>query len=311
MTEPRVILHAGAGAGPDASNPSSLQEDTNRVLEVRTYLHEYVAQVHLAMLQGMPARQAAELGCRLLEDNPLFNAGTGSVLQADGQVRMSASMMQGEHQSFSGVLNVERVQNPIRLANFLQDQKDRILAAQGAQELARELGLPVYSPATPRRVEQWAKAFQKTHEVDRSGTVGVVVMDARGHICAVTSTGGRGQERLGRVSDSGTPAGNFANKFCGISCTGIGEDILDEGLAVRIAVRVEDGTALDLAVKRAFDEATKRSRQFGAIAIDAEGNIAWGKTTPRLWAAWHNHNTTHDSLDEPHTPKVWCSVKHP
>lgn len=311
MTEPRVILHAGAGAGPDASNPSSLQEDTNRVLEVRTCLRDYVSQVHLALLQGMSAREAAELGCRLLEDNPLFNAGTGSVLQADGQVRMSASMMQGEHQSFSGVLNVERVQNPIRLANFLQDQKDRILAAEGAQELARELGLPVYSPATPHRVAQWVRSFQKTHEVDRSGTVGVVVLDANGKLCAVTSTGGRGQERLGRVSDSGTPAGNFANKDCAISCTGIGEDILDEGLAVRIAVRVEDGMPLALAVQRSFDEASLRARQFGAIALDAQGRVAWGKTTARLWAAWYDGNTTNDSLDEPHTAKVWCSHKHP
>jgi len=303
-----VILHAGAGSGPDASNPTSLREDAERKDEVREALHEFTLRVMLELRSGMSAVEAAAFGTTLLEDFPLFNAGTGSVLQSDGQVRMSASMMQGLLQTFSGVLNVERVQNPIKLAQFLQTQPDRVLAAGGAQELARELGVPMYNPATKRRIAQWVDSVYKDDDT-RTGTVGVVVLDKAGGLVAATSTGGRGKERIGRVSDSGTPAGNFANGLVGISCTGVGEDILDEGLAVRIAVRMDDGLSLEQAFRKSFDEATRRSRSFGAIGLDANGKIAWGKTTARIWAAWHDGHDVSDSLDASTAPNVWCGSK--
>lgn len=303
-----MILHAGAGSGPDASNPSSLKADIERKDEVRWILHDFANRVMAELRAGTGALEAATFGIKLLEDHPHFNAGTGSVLQSDGQVRMSASMMDGMRQTFSGVLNVERLQNPIELAKFLQTQPDRILAASGAQELARQLGVPVYNPATKRRVEQWVESSYGNDDI-RTGTVGVVVLDQAGAIVAATSTGGRGKERLGRVSDSGTPAGNFANRHVGISCTGVGEDILDEGLAIRIAVRVEDGLSLSNAFERSFEEASKRSRSFGAIGLDAHGRIAWGKTTARIWAAWHDGLEISDSLDASTAPIVWCDSK--
>ncbi|MGB3135996.1 MAG: isoaspartyl peptidase/L-asparaginase, partial [Nodosilinea sp.] len=131
----------------------------------------------------------------------------------------------------------------------------------------------------------------------RRGTIGVVVLDGEGHLAAGTSTGGKGLERLGRVSDSATPAGNYANSVAAVSCTGIGEDILDECLAARIVVRVTDGMAIAAALEKTFAEATANERDFGAIALSHQGEIAWGKTSEVLIAAYHTGESIGDTLE--------------
>ncbi|HAN73793.1 MAG TPA: isoaspartyl peptidase [Planktothrix sp. UBA10369] len=295
--QPKLIIHGGAG--------SSLQ-GKGGLEAVRKSLYQVIDQVYALLLQGASAKEAVVLGCQLLENDPRFNAGTGSVLQSDGQIRMSAALMDGTLQRFSGVINVSRVKNPIDLALVLQDASDHVLSDYGAAELARELQLPLYNPLTDQRLQEWLEDrkdnFRRTmanvvSEPAGTGTIGVVALDQNGQLAAGTSTGGKGFERIGRVSDSATPAGNYATDQAGVSCTGIGEDILDECLAAKIVIRVTDGQSLNTAFEKSFHEADHHQRDFGAIGIDQTGAIAWGKTCDVILSAFHDGQNKGDSLE--------------
>jgi len=299
--QPKLIIHGGAG--------SSLK-GKGGLEAVRESLHGIVEEVYGLLLEGKTATEAVIKGCQLLEDNPRYNAGTGSVLQSDGQIRMSASLMDGEKQRFSGVINVSRVKNPIYLAKTLQNEDDRILSDYGSAELLRELQLPLYDPLTDLRLQEWmeerkanftkkmAGVVVEASENARQGTIGVVALDRYGKISAGTSTGGKGLERVGRVSDSATPAGNYANSYAGVSCTGIGEDIIDECLAAKIVIRVSDGLSLTEAMEKSMQEALANKRDLGAIALSHTGDIVWGKTSEILLAAYHDGEKIGDCLDE-------------
>jgi L-asparaginase len=132
----------------------------------------------------------------------------------------------------------------------------------------------------------------------------VVALDDQGRLTAGTSTGGKGFERIGRVSDSAMPAGNYANAQAAISCTGIGEDIIDECLAARIVIRVSDGQVLQAAFEKSFREAQRKGRDFGAIGIAATGEIGWGKTSEVLLAAYHTGDRIGDTLDQDTDPQT-------
>ena len=245
-------------------------------------------------------------GCQLLENDSIFNAGTGSVLQSDGQIRMSASLMDGLNHRFSGAINVSRIKNPIDLARALQESPDRILSDNGAAEFVRELQIPVYNPLTDKRLNEWLedrkqnfnrKMANVVAESPGTGTIGVVALDKKGRLAAGTSTGGKGFEKIGRVSDSAMPAGNYATGSAAVSCTGIGEDIIDECLAAKIVIRVTDGFSIKAAFERSFAEAHEHKRDLGAIGIDASGTINWGKTCDVILAAFHDGHKIGDSLD--------------
>jgi len=299
--QPKLIIHGGAG--------SSLRGKGGEEA-VRSALFEVIDKVYALLQSGGAAADAVVLGCRLLEDNPRFNAGTGSVLQSDGQIRMSAALMDGMVQRFSGVINVSRVKNPIELAQFLQGSSDRVLSDRGAAELLRELNCPIYDPLTDLRLREWMAERQNNFSRDMAGvvaepeltsepgrgTIGVVALDAEGRLAVGTSTGGKGFERIGRVSDAAMPAGTYANGHAAVSCTGIGEDIIDECFAPRVVIRVTDGLSLGDAMARSFQEAGSRQRDFGAIAIAQNGAIAWGKTSEVLLAAYHNGEARGDTL---------------
>jgi L-asparaginase len=301
--QPKLIIHGGAGS----SLKAKAAIDT-----IRKSLYAVIEDVYTLLLKGASATEAVVKGCQLLEDDTRFNAGTGSVLQSDGQIRMSASLMEGGVQRFSGVINVSRVQNPINLAQFLQGSPDRVLSDYGSAELMRELNTPPYNPLTDLRLQEWMQErqdnFEKTmagvvaeQELVESeagrGTIGVVALDTQGRLCVGTSTGGKGFERIGRVSDSAMPAGNYASSHAAVSCTGIGEHIIDECLAARIVVRVTDGLSLVEAMQKSFQEAKEHQRDFGAIALDATGAIAWGKTSQVLLAAYHDGHQIGDTLE--------------
>ena len=311
MTQPKLIIHGGAG--------SSLQ-GKGGADAVRQDLYQVLDTVYDRLRDGVSAKEAVVLGCQLLEDNPRFNAGTGAVLQSDGQIRLSASLMDGASQRFSGVINTAKVKNPILLAEFLQTGDDRVLSDYGSAELARELGLPVYNPLTDLRLNEWLEDrkanFQRrmagvVAEPDPEagrGTIGVVVLDQAGRVAAGTSTGGKGFERIGRVSDSAMPAGNYASALAGVSCTGIGEDIIEECLAARIVIRVTDGLSVEQAFQRSLEESGSRQRDLGAIGLSAHGTIAWGKTSEILLAAYHTGDRKGDSLDmDPGVQVGWVS----
>ena len=299
-TQPKLIIHGGA---------SSL-DHKGGLVKVRPILHNIVTEVYQLLNDGGTAVDAVVKGCQLLENEPSFNSGTGSVLQSDGQIRMSASLMEGLHQSFSGVINVSRVKNPIDLAKYLQDESDRILSDMGAMELARELNIPIYDPLTEFRAKEWIEEWKEDFQSNmgrlfastesneaRRGTIGVVALDSQGKIAAGTSTGGKGLERIGRVSDSAMPAGNYATADAGVSCTGVGEDIINECLAARVVVRVGDGLSLPDAMQKSMAETQKRDRDLGAIALAHNGVISWGKTSEVLLAAYHNGSTIGDTLE--------------
>lgn len=289
MKTPTVVIHGGAGS---AVGGDSREEKIRRRLEAILERLWEEAQA------GASAMELVEMGGVELEDCPHFNAGRGSKLQSDGRVRMSATIMDGRRRAFSGVVNVEKVKNPTVMAAALQQERDRVLDGQGAGELARQMKLPVFDPIVERRLQQWWQTRrenggedceqeaqpEEASELRGTGTVGVVARDGKGRLAASTSTGGRGFERIGRVSDTATVAGNYATEQAAVSCTGVGEDIVDEALAARIVVKVEEGMELEAAVETSMDDARSRDRRFGIIAVDRQGAMQWAKTTEVLLA---------------------------
>ena len=267
--KPVLVIHGGTGAMPAAP----------RLRRIRRRLREICARAHRALEGGAGAVEAAVLAVRLMEDDSLFNAGTGSALQRDGRARMSASVMDGARMRFAGVLNIERVRNPVEAARFLLEEEDRILAGPQALAFARSLGLGDWDPVTSPRRKQLEK------ETDRlsQGTVGAVALDGEGRLAAATSTGGKSAARPGRVSDSGLPVGNYADEHVAVSCTGLGEQIAEDGLAIRLAQQARDGVPLARAFRATFRWLRSRGRRAGAIALDVRGRSAWDTTLPALF----------------------------
>jgi len=265
---PVLVLHGGTGPTPSHQ----------RLQQIRRHLIR-ICDAAYSTLDNSSAVKTVVLAVQLLENDPLFNAGTGAMLQQDGKARLTASIMDGAKRRFAAVLNLERAKNPILVAQALLDQPDRLLAGHGATAFARSLGFPSWNPVTPSRWRQWQRHRQESHS-----TVGAVALDRSGRLAAATSTGGKGFERPGRVSDSGLPAGNYATEEVAIACTGIGEDIIDEGLAIRIAQRVLDGNSLKRASALTIRELTRANRKAGLIGLDKYGHIVWITNLPMLFA---------------------------
>jgi len=235
-------------------------------------------------LKHHTAAETAVYAVSLLEDSELFNAGTGSQIQSDGKIRLSASLMDGRSMRFSGVINIEDVKNPICIAEKLLDFDDRVLSGSGAKNFARENGFEYYNPETPQRRREYEK---KLSDSIRLGTVGCVALDVYGNMAAATSTGGKGFEMPGRVSDSATTAGNYANAFATVSCTGVGEDIVSGAVASNIVTRVTDGMPLALAAEKTLHELKPIDGFAGIIGISAKGEIYHADTHPYMvWASY-------------------------
>jgi len=239
---------------------------------------ERIARESFDYLKTHSAVEAAVYAVSLLEDDALFNAGIGSQIQSDGKIRMSAALMDGVTQKMSGVINIEEVKNPIQVAQVLMDYDDRVLGGSGATHFAREHGFEKFSTEIPQRRQEYEAKLEAT----RIGTVGCVALDANGQIAAATSTGGKGFEIPGRISDSATVAGNYANAFCGVSLTGVGEDIVSNATAAKIVTRVTDGFSLKDAFAKTFSELLPYDGFAGAIAIDKNGNMFHQDSHPSM-----------------------------
>ena len=231
-----------------------------------------------AYLQNHSALETVVYAVSQLEDDELFNAGIGSQIQSDGKIRMSASLMDGETQKMSGVINIEDVKNPIQVAQVLMQVDDRILGGSGATNFARKHGFETFSTEIPQRRAE----FEAKVKSLGTGTVGCVVLDKNGKIAVATSTGGKGFEIPGRISDSATVAGNYANEFCGVSLTGVGEDIVSGAVAAKIVTRVTDGFSLEKAFEKTFAELKPYDGFAGAIAIDKHGTIFHQDSHPSI-----------------------------
>jgi len=271
----KLIIHGGF------FSESSTNQETKKAKQ--DSLAEIVSLGH-AYLQHHTALETVVYTVALLEDNELFNAGIGSQIQSDGKVRLSSALMDGKTEKFSGVINVEDVKNPIKIAQNLLSYDDRVLSGQGAQDFARTNGFEYFNPiTTQRQAEYEAKVNQKNNK----GTVGCVALDAAGNIAAATSTGGKGFEIPCRVSDSATVAGNFANAHAGISCTGVGEDIVSGALAAKIVTRVTDGFSLKDAVDKSFAELKAFDGFAGIVGISANGEVYHCDSHPYMvWASF-------------------------
>ena len=275
---PTLVIHGGLGR--QEGNYEVRDEQTGQVRDRAAEFHAALGAVLEAawpVLLAEGARAGVLAAIRALEDDPLFNAGRGSKLQADGQIRMSAALMDGAGSHFSGAVNVQGLRHPIDLAAALAEQPNTVLAGAMATEYARNHGHPLRDPFTPERVAEHERRERGGH-----GTVGAVAVDRDGRLFAGTSTGGLGGEIPGRVSDSPTVAGTYASGLAGVSCTGRGEQITHHATAARVVVRVEDGATLDDAVSRTIAEADARGFDFGMIALGADGTVAVGQTREAL-----------------------------
>lgn len=272
-----VVIHGGIFTRTALTKEHHLEEK----------FHEALVSIVMPtfdVLCAMGARAAVLHGIRGLEDESLFNAGTGSTLQADGHVRMSAALMDSANRCFAGVVNIEAVKNPIDVAELLSKEAHTVLAGEQATHYAREHDFAVHNPITAMR----QALFEQSQKL---GTVGVVALDRDGVISVGTSTGGVGQETPGRVSDSATVAGTYASTVAGVSCAGIGEHIVNHGVAVKIVTRVEDGLTLAAAVEKTVTEGKLLGYRFGLVSLDAQGHVVVSQTLA------HDHAMVYASFD--------------
>ena len=263
---PLILVHGGAG---------NYSERPELLAQRRKFIVEIIEQAWPRLVQGEAAMAVAPQVIEQLEANPIFNAGVGSVIQSDGLARLSASVMNGEQQKFSGVMLVTHLSHPSKLAFALQQKEQTVLGPLGAQLLAREMGLPPDSAVTPERAQQWAEHIkQRAPGEGGHGTVGVVIKDLSGRLVATTSTGGWTSNVPERISDVATVAGNYASNFAAVSCTGIGEEIVNDAVAARVECRVRDGASVVEASQKTLQEAEARQRQYGWISVDQNDNLA-------------------------------------
>ncbi|UWX61612.1 isoaspartyl peptidase/L-asparaginase [Chryseobacterium oranimense] len=265
----KIIIHGGFFSESDQSHEVKTAKQ-NSLKQIVQKAFEY--------LQTHSAFDTAAYAVSLLEDDPLYNAGIGSQIQSDGVIRMSAAIMDGQTQKLSGVINLQDVKNPIFVAKELMKEDDRVLGGNGAKIYASEHGFENFSTEIPQRRSEYEA---KLHNGGK-GTVGCVALDKEGKLAVATSTGGKGFEIPGRISDSATVAGNYANSVCAVSCTGVGEDIVSNATAAKIVTRTTDGMSLEQAFNKTFEELKIIDGFAGAIAIDKDGNIYHQDSYPTM-----------------------------
>lgn len=271
----KLIIHGGFFSESSTNKETKIAKQT-ALLRIVKSGYEY--------LKDHSALETVVYVVSQLENDELFNAGTGSQIQSDGKIRMSAALMDGFSEKMSGVINIEQVQNPIQIAQILLNFDDKVLGGSGATAFARQHGFAVYSTETAQRKAEYEAKLNS----NGTGTVGCVALDKDGKIAVATSTGGKGFEIPGRISDSATVAGNYANKFCGVSLTGVGEDIVSGAVAAKIVTRVTDGFSIESAFEKTFTELVPFDGFAGAIGIDYKGSIFHQNSHPTMVFAWYD-----------------------
>jgi beta-aspartyl-peptidase (threonine type) len=282
-----IAIHGGAGTILRTNMTNEIEQ------KYKTALNESILAGENILLNSGLAIDAVEAAIRSLENNPLFNAGKGSVFSNEGEHEMDASLMNGKDLMAGAVAGVKNVKNPITLAKSVMQHSNHVfMAGHGAEVFAKQLNIEMapneyfYEQMRYDQLIQ-AKANDRIDldHVDNKfengekkfGTVGAVALDVFGNISAGTSTGGMTNKKHGRVGD--TPiigAGTYANnQTCAVSCTGHGEFFIRSVVAYDISCLIEyKGFSLkeacNLVVK---DKLVKIGGEGGLIALDAEGNI--------------------------------------
>lgn len=260
-----ILVHGGAGKIEAASAPSRLAGCRAAAEAGYTILK-----------QGGSALDAVQAAVVALENNPLFNAGTGSTLNCEGKVENDAAIMDGATLEAGAVAAVSGVRNPVTLARkVMQAGRHILLVGEGAHRFAREYEVELCDPA------ELVVPAQRTHWEREHGTVGAVALDAHGHLAAATSTGGVFDKLPGRVGD--TPligCGTYANEYAAVSCTGLGEDIMRVTLARHAVFLVEQGAEAAQAARQAMAYFSGKTRgEAGLILVDRSGGIGFTRNS--------------------------------
>jgi L-asparaginase / beta-aspartyl-peptidase len=276
-----IAIHGGAGTIVRSDMTPEQENHYRQALATGLVAGQQV------LAAGGSALQAVEQAVIQLEDNPLFNAGKGSVFNHEGKHEMDAAIMCGKTLSAGAVAGVSQVRNPIVLADHVRRYTPHVLlAGTGAEEFAREQGLAFEEPIYfyhAFRFQQWLQAQQDNvvqldHTPDRKfGTVGAVALDMAGNLAAATSTGGMTNKKYNRIGDSPLiGAGTYANnQTCAVSCTGHGEYFMRAVVAYDISCLMEyRGWSLRQACHYVVqDKLVQQGGEGGLIAIDAQGNM--------------------------------------
>jgi beta-aspartyl-peptidase (threonine type) len=295
------MVHGGAGA---LDNVNSDKEAVRYLESIRQVL-EHGRGI---LASGGSALEAVEQCASLLEDDPLFNAGAGAVLNEDGKVELDAAIMCGATLQAGAVACVSNIANPIQLARVVLAESEHVmLIASGAQRFADHWGfesVPDHYFYTPDRMAQWEEAHRHNrmgldHDSEpasadvgdqKHGTIGAIARDGKGNLAAATSTGGIVNKRYGRVGDSPiVGAGVYAdNATCAVSCTGFGEDFMRVVQAKTLADLIDFRglNAAEASVEGIAYLKRKVAGRGGFILIDRRGNCASAFTTKKMIHGW-------------------------
>jgi beta-aspartyl-peptidase (threonine type) len=247
--------------------------------------------------EGRPSLDAVEAAIRVLEDDPLFNAGRGAVFTAEGRNELDASIMDGATRNAGAVAGVTRTRNPISLARAVMEKSRHVmLAREGADQFSIEQELPQVDPGYFRTEQRWqqlldwrrdnAKLLDATHS---RGTVGAVAIDVHGHLAAGTSTGGMTGKRWGRVGDSPViGAGTYAaDGNCAVSATGSGEFFIRASAARQLCDRIAwRGDSVQAAASATIADIGSIGGDGGVIAMDGQGSIAFAMNSSGMYRGW-------------------------
>ena len=303
----KLAIHGGAGGDGPWKGPTDL--DPQRV----ACMHNVLTTVGSMLESGMDALEAVTIAVEMLEDEPLFNAGIGSVLAADGSVTMDASIMNGFDSAAGSVVNVTNIRHPIRAAKkVLEKGWPVMLNSKGAEDFALGQGVEKVSQdwlITDLRKAQWQKWKDNNsrpgstdeddgaildHDAEGLGTVGAVAIDSKGNLAAATSTGGMTGKPDGRIGD--TPiigAGTWADKTVAVSCTGVGEAFIRTCAAHEVSTRLQLGDSLAEACEHMLNQVAPLGGRGGVIAINSAGDLVMPfQTTLMYRGSWFDGVTT-------------------
>ncbi|WP_414660135.1 isoaspartyl peptidase/L-asparaginase family protein [Horticoccus sp. 23ND18S-11] len=309
-----LVIHGGAGVITRSALSSDLEQ------QYRAALTDASDTGYIILERGGTALDAVVAAVAVLEENPLFNAGRGSVLNADGQCELDASIMDGRSQSAGAVAGLRHIRNPITLARAVMEKSEHVmLIGDGAERFAQEQGFSLvpneYFQTTFRR-QQWEQARSRdarkaplcaspgsgldepafgpgdeaylTRQT-KFGTVGCVALDQEGNLAAGTSTGGMTNKKFGRIGDSPIiGAGTYANNAtCAVSATGWGEFFIRGVVAYDIAAQMEyKDASVAAAAAATIAKVGRLGGDGGVIAIDRAGRIAMPFNTPGMYRAY-------------------------
>ncbi|MEY2506213.1 MAG: L-asparaginase / beta-aspartyl-peptidase [Verrucomicrobiota bacterium] len=284
-----LALHGGAGTVSPEQITRALERD------LRAGLQRSLEAGRGILRDGGSSLDAVVAAVRLLEDDPLFNAGRGAVFTSAGTHEMDAAIMEGRTLMAGAVGSVKGVRNPILLARAVMEKSPHVLlAGPGAEDFARELGHEIVDDEYFYTEQRW-QALERVRNTsnlsdqDRHGTVGAVALDQAGNLAAATSTGGNTNKMPGRIGD--TPiigAGTYANNAtCAVSATGDGEFFIRAVAAHDLAALLEyRRITLAEAAKSVIDKIGRLGGTGGLIAVDRAGNIALPFNTTGMYRAF-------------------------